>query len=354
MFAMLFFTVIILMCTFGVCFSIDFSSVAPGDSLFFKSRIEGEIINANSSSWEKIIPLSSEPQCRSKCHHSTQCRSAAFYPTDNICKFRDVNRLSPNGVFVQKAGIKVYDKRTAPITPVIIKTVENATDCKDVMNQGHKRSGVYMVSTDVQKYVPILCDMDTAGGGWTVIQQRVDGSIPFNRTWNSYKFGFGDFSTNFWFGNDRIHNLTTHYGNDNDIIFDLTKHDGTKTNAGYRNFYIDGESDKYRLHVNSRYDPDLPDSSYADVTFTQGFGLHDGKIFYTIDADSSLSCSEEKGGSGWWFANCYKIHLNGIYGLQGSDAGIVWDKVTFIVPSSGGNKVQHPFIKTRMLVRRNN
>ena len=187
-----------------------------------------------------------------------------------------------------------------------------------------------------------------------MIQQRIDGSIPFNRTWNAYKLGFGDFSTNFWFGNDRIHNLTTHYGNENDIIFDLTKHDSNKVHTGYRNFYIDDESNKYQLHVGDLYDPQLPDGTFVSLVANQGFDKHDGQFFYTMDYDTSGKCSKKLQGSGWWFYGCYKMHLNGEYGLKGDDGGLVWDKVTFFDPSGGNSKVQHPFIKTRMLVRRNN
>lgn len=37
-----------------------------------------------------------------------------------------------------------------------------------------------------------MCDMDYRGGGWTVIQKRIDGIIDFQRLWCDYLDGFGD------------------------------------------------------------------------------------------------------------------------------------------------------------------
>ncbi|CAF4021142.1 unnamed protein product, partial [Rotaria sp. Silwood1] len=44
--------------------------------------------------------------------------------------------------------------------------------------------------------------------GWTVIQRRINGTIDFYRGWDDYKNGFGDLHTEFWLGNEKIHQLT--------------------------------------------------------------------------------------------------------------------------------------------------
>jgi hypothetical protein len=44
--------------------------------------------------------------------------------------------------------------------------------------------------------------------GWTVIQQRINGTVDFYRGWKDYKNGFGDLRTEFWLGNEKIHQIT--------------------------------------------------------------------------------------------------------------------------------------------------
>ena len=76
---------------------------------------------------------------------------------------------------------------------------------------------MYSIDPSCGKAFDVWCDLQ--GGGWTVFQRRMDGSVSFNRSWNSYVDGFGQnlngmqFSTwdrdNDNWGNG---NCVTHYG----------------------------------------------------------------------------------------------------------------------------------------------
>ena len=54
----------------------------------------------------------------------------------------------------------------------------------------------------------MYCDQTTAGGGWTVIQEKMDGSVNSNSTQDDYKHGFGNLVGEFWLGLDKINRLT--------------------------------------------------------------------------------------------------------------------------------------------------
>ncbi|XP_035699565.1 ficolin-2-like [Branchiostoma floridae] len=84
--------------------------------------------------------------------------------------------------------------------------------CADLSAVGIQTSGTYHVGHP--QPFPVSCDMDTAGGGWTVIQRRQDGSVEFNNTWDVYVQGFGDASGEVWLGLDHLHSLTSQQQNE--------------------------------------------------------------------------------------------------------------------------------------------
>ncbi|XP_066264951.1 uncharacterized protein [Branchiostoma lanceolatum] len=192
-------------------------------------------------------------------------------------------------------------------------------DCAGYMSSGFKSSGVYRIGllpSDVEAY----CDMDTARGGWTVIQRRHDGSVPFNRNWEEYKQGFGNKSGEYWLGNENIHLLTsqTNYK----LRVDLMDWDGDSRFAEYSSFRVSGESYQYRLYV-------------TGYTGTAGDATahNNGRRFSTMDRDndawSSGHCSQQRGQAGWWFGYCSNSLLNGRYlGNCGNSCpsvqGVVW------------------------------
>ena len=73
---------------------------------------------------------------------------------------------------------------------------------------GDRISGVYTIDPDGSGAFDVYCDHSAPGGGWTVFQKRLDGSVDFYRGWNDYKLGFGNLNGEFWLGLDTIHRLT--------------------------------------------------------------------------------------------------------------------------------------------------
>ena len=106
---------------------------------------------------------------------------------------------------------------------------------------------MYTINPDGGKPIQVFCDMTTDGGGWTVFQKRLDGSVDFYLNWESYKNGFGDLSGEFWLGNDNLHRLTA--ADHVMLRVDLEDFEGNITYAEYTDFGVADEADKYRLLI---------------------------------------------------------------------------------------------------------
>lgn len=189
---------------------------------------------------------------------------------------------------------------------------------------------LYYFASDIQAYTEEghdfstrYCDMETNGGGWTVIQRRGMFGAPFENftmSWNDYKNGFGDLNREFWWGNDNIYRMVR--DQDVTIRFDLWDFDGNYAYAEYLSFRIADEQDNYKLSVFG-YQGNASDS----------FSAHNGYLFSTYDRDNDEApeccpCAPAYGG-GWWFYSCFESNLNGEYHVDPNDndyyRGIIWE-----------------------------
>ena len=123
-------------------------------------------------------------------------------------------------------------------------------NCADRYKFGERRSGVYTIYPDGLGTFSVFCDQTTAGGGWTVFQKRLDGSVDFYREWAEYKRGFGSLNGEFWLGLEKINRLTS--SGQHKLRVDLENSTGHTVYAEYDLFDIGGEETKYRLSV-TRY-----------------------------------------------------------------------------------------------------
>ena len=90
----------------------------------------------------------------------------------------------------------------------------------------------------------MYCDQTTDGGGWTVFQKRLDGSVDFFGSWGYYERGFGNLNGEFWLGLDKIHRLTKEPSR---LRVDLEDFDSQTAYAQCDLFGVAEEGDNYRM-----------------------------------------------------------------------------------------------------------
>ncbi|GBM39389.1 Techylectin-5A [Araneus ventricosus] len=182
--------------------------------------------------------------------------------------------------------------------------VKRHRDCSEILASGSKSSGVYtiwpMSRYTADKPVEVYCDMDTDGGGWTMIQRRGTFSPQesFFQDWRNYKVGFGKVTRDFWLGNDNIYALSNQ--GPCEIRFDLEDVRGSRRFAVYKNFRIEDENSKYTLRIGN-YSGDAGD----------GMINHNGYPFSTKDRENTECANDLRGA--WWFQDYAHVHLNGLH-----------------------------------------
>ena len=146
-----------------------------------------------------------------------------------------------------------------------------------------------------------------------LIQQNLDGSKFFNRSWAEFKVGFGVSSGNYWLGNERLSQLTAtgRYK----LRFELqSRSNGNWYHAEYSTFRVLTEADNYTLQV-AGYS-----GNAGDV-----FG-HNGKMFSTYDRDndrrSTENCAAATGGGFW---HCSRADVNSVADNRPAWHAFGWD-----------------------------
>ncbi|NXD06649.1 ANGP1 protein, partial [Nothocercus nigrocapillus] len=111
---------------------------------------------------------------------------------------KQLNKATSNNSVLQKQQLELMDTVHALISlcskeGVLLKNAKKEEektfrDCADVYQSGLNKSGVYTIYiNNVSDPKKVFCNMEIAGGGWTVIQHREDGSLDFQKGWKDYK-----------------------------------------------------------------------------------------------------------------------------------------------------------------------
>ena len=150
--------------------------------------------------------------------------------------------------------------------------------CAEAYKSGEKISGVYKINPDGLEDFEVYCDHETDGGGWTVFQKRLDGSVDFFRNWDDYKKGFGNLDGEFWLGLDKIHRLTVSCNSK--LRVDFEDNLGNSAFADYSFFTVASEEAKYQLSL-GRYSGAFAvfiESSRYTITGRNSYGFKAGQI----------------------------------------------------------------------------
>ncbi|KAJ8737692.1 hypothetical protein PYW08_000287 [Mythimna loreyi] len=210
------------------------------------------------------------------------------------------------------------------------------TDCHEIQVQGFNVSGIYKIKPDDMDPFYVLCDLTTAGGGWTVFQNRFDGSQDFYKGWSDYENGFGNLAGEFWLGLEKLNYLTNQKLYELRIEMETTQ--DQEAYAGYSVFTVGPEQEGYRISTLGTFYGTAGDS----------LSYHAGQKFSTYDIDNDEwkdgACATEHGGA-WWYKECDKSNLNGKYSTNNEDnrgQSIYW--ISFKGPTT-------PLSKTKMMIR---
>jgi len=181
-------------------------------------------------------------------------------------------------------------------------------DCsqiKDSLSPKQRHSTFYTIYP-ISKHKPleVFCDMESFGGGWTIIQRRGfqgDKREDFNRTWDEYRHGFGALNADYWLGLENIVALTQY--NNQEVLYEFINiiNDGLYTHGKrvlqtvrYGRFKVEDRVNLYRLQLQDKTDSDRSSPEYY-------LENQNGLPFTTRDRDNTgTNIKGCRPSSGWW------------------------------------------------------
>ena len=177
------------------------------------------------------------------------------------------------------------------------------------------------------------CDMETDGGGWLVIQRRFNGMVPFNRTLEEYENGFGDASSEFWYGLKNILCLTKN--NDIELRIDLEYPNGTTGFVHYKYFAISASSNYQARTIAFKTSPARVRSNFYNPQTR--FYRYGNRPLYQPYFYVKANCGRNPKVGGWWDTSC-RGNPNG---PDSSDNSTVYAKWNGDVVTKTEIKIRH-------------
>ncbi|XP_064545443.1 angiopoietin-related protein 7-like [Drosophila montana] len=242
--------------------------------------------------------------------------------TKNVLSIKEeMGKLNSNALKIQD-----YEEQLGKQKQLIDQKDQQISEIKNEVNICSKKlksectdfadaPGIHVINPDQEDPFNVQCDSATAGPGWTVIQQRINGKEDFYRDWAAYRAGFGSFEGDFFLGLERIHRLTSAQPHEpHELYIHMEGFDGIIKYYRYEEFAIAGEDDQYRLNIS--------DKAVGNATGEELY-YHNKQKFSTFDRDNDNwddeNCTNKNNcGGGWWYKSC-----GGSTSLQGLK--YVWD-----------------------------
>ncbi|KAH8262862.1 hypothetical protein KR044_001231, partial [Drosophila immigrans] len=194
----------------------------------------------------------------------------------------------------------------------------NITGHQTYSNTCPDRHGVFKVKVNALEPFSALCDSKIAGPGWMVVLKRFDGSTNFFRDWQHYQKGFGNLSSEFFIGLEKLHAIT--YARPHELYIQMEDFDLNTRYARYDHFIIGNENSYYKLEKLGNYSGNAGD----------GLRENENMRFYTSDKDNKIDCAQNRISAGWFdyctqAQNLFGMYLRGPFKNILKYKGLRWD-----------------------------